>query len=103
MILEIPTIFGMGKNGQLLAGGEAGPEAVVGVKSLRQMIKDSVQTSAIPEVTGTEIDYVRLGHLLKEAVENIAFDVVLKLNDRVLARETATAMDRELAKLAGAR
>ena len=44
MILDGATIFGM-KNGQLLGGGEAGPEAIVGVNSLRQMIRDAVGTT----------------------------------------------------------
>lgn len=41
MILNQPTIFGAA-NGSLLGGGEAGPEAVVGVDSLRGMIQDAV-------------------------------------------------------------
>ena len=41
MIMNSPTIFGAA-GGRLLAGGEAGPEAVVGVDSLRNMIIDAV-------------------------------------------------------------
>lgn len=41
MILTGPTIFGM-SGGQLLGGGEAGPEAVVGVDSLRRMVAAAV-------------------------------------------------------------
>ena len=41
MILNSPTIFGAA-GGRLLGGGEAGPEAVVGVDSLRSMIFDAV-------------------------------------------------------------
>lgn len=44
MILNGATIFGM-QNGKLLGGGEAGPEAIVGVSSLRQMIRDAVGTT----------------------------------------------------------
>lgn len=44
MVLNGATIFGM-KNGQLLGGGEAGPEAIVGVSSLRRMIRDAVTTT----------------------------------------------------------
>jgi phage-related minor tail protein len=48
MILSSPTIFGA-QSGQLLAGGEAGPEAVVGVGSLSSMIQNAVaaQTGSI--------------------------------------------------------
>ena len=41
MILNSPTIFGAA-NGRLLGGGEAGSEAVVGVDSLREMIRSAV-------------------------------------------------------------
>lgn len=41
MILNSPTIFGAA-GGRLLGGGEAGPEAIVGVDSLRSMIFDAV-------------------------------------------------------------
>ena len=41
MILNSPTIFGARGN-TLLGGGEAGSEAVVGVNSLRSMIRDAV-------------------------------------------------------------
>lgn len=48
MVLNSPTIFGA-QGGQLLAGGEAGPEAVVGVSSLSSMIQNAVaaQTGSI--------------------------------------------------------
>lgn len=42
LILNSPQIFGM-MNGRLLGGGEAGPEAVVGVSSLRDMIMTAVE------------------------------------------------------------
>lgn len=41
-ILRGATVFGLNANGQPLVGGEAGPEAVVGVGSLNQMIHQSV-------------------------------------------------------------
>lgn len=44
MILNSPTIFGAA-NGRLLGGGDAGPEAVVGVDSLRNMIQSAVSQS----------------------------------------------------------
>lgn len=45
MILTQPTIFGY-SNGNLLAGGEAGAEAVVGVSSLEGMIQNAVNNSS---------------------------------------------------------
>lgn len=41
-ILRGATVFGLNSNGQPLVGGDAGPEAVVGVGSLDQMIHQSV-------------------------------------------------------------
>lgn len=53
MILDSPTIFGAAA-GKLLAGGEAGPEAVVGVDSLRTMIQEAVagQTAVLAQAIG---------------------------------------------------
>ena len=42
MILNGATIFGMGRNGQLLGGGETGSETVVGTSSLLTMIRSAV-------------------------------------------------------------
>ena len=44
MILNSPTIFGASGN-RLLGGGEAGPEAVVGVSSLMDMIQRAVNSN----------------------------------------------------------
>lgn len=44
VILNRPTIFGANGN-TLLGGGEAGPEAVVGVESLMNMIQSAVQSA----------------------------------------------------------
>ena len=52
MILNAPTIFGM-KGNQLLAGGEAGSETVVGTQSLMEMIRNAVASMA----GGTTINY----------------------------------------------
>ena len=47
MILDSPTIFGMGKDGSLLGGGEAGRELIVGVNSLQNMIRQSMQANTM--------------------------------------------------------
>lgn len=44
MILTSPTIFGAA-GGHLLGGGEAGPEAVVGVDSLKQMVTEAASAA----------------------------------------------------------
>ena len=47
MILEGATIFGMGANGNLLGGGEAGRELIVGVNSLQNMIRQSMASGSL--------------------------------------------------------
>lgn len=42
MILDKPTIFGMNSKGQLMGGGEAGSETIVGTQSLMDMINGAV-------------------------------------------------------------
>ena len=59
MILDSPTIFGM-SGSSLLAGGEAGAEAVVGVSSLQAMIQNAVASQ-----TGTMVN------ALSAALENV--------------------------------
>lgn len=43
MILNDATIFGMNSSGQLMGGGEAGSEAIVGTNSLTNMINSAVK------------------------------------------------------------
>jgi hypothetical protein len=47
MILDRPTVFGLSRNGNLLGGGEAGAEVVVGAKSLMGMIRQATSTSGV--------------------------------------------------------
>lgn len=53
MILNGATIFGVDNNGNLLGGGEAGSEAVVGTSSLMKMISDAVTNAVGPMVNAT--------------------------------------------------
>ena len=38
MVLDGRTIFGMNKNGQLMAGGEAGREIIIGENKLKNLL-----------------------------------------------------------------
>lgn len=96
MILDDPTIFGFdGSN--FLAGGEAGPEAVVGVQSLMSMIGDAVKGS------GGQIDYDALAAVVTEAIRNLTLEVSVDLDGRLVAKGIARDMDKELQRLAVAR
>ena len=68
MILNSPTIFGASGN-HLLGGGEAGPEAVVGVSSLMDMIQNAVGNSQLAVDTGNITIPVYIGgNLIDELI-----------------------------------
>lgn len=72
MILNSPTIFGA-QNGRLLAGGEAGPEVVVGAQSLMGMIRKAtggaggVNVSVV--VNGNVNDYEALAETIGQKLQ----------------------------------
>jgi len=76
MILSTPTVL-PSAGGQLRGFGDAGPEAVVGVSSLRGMIESAV-SSAMPKSGG---------------VKNVT--VVLEMNGSEFARTTVPYLDAE--------
>ena len=88
MILNSPTIFGM-KGNQLLAGGEAGSETVVGTKSLMEMIRNAVASMA----GGTTINYggVNINVYAKENqdIRALADEIEYRINNNVMRRKAA--------------
>lgn len=82
-MLDGATIFGM-KGNSLLAGGEAGPEAVVGVKSLQGMIQSAVRgaggNTSIGQVTVTV--YGAPGQDVNELVDVIEERISQKVSMR---------------------
>ena len=68
MILNSPTIFGASGN-HLLGGGEAGPEAVVGVSSLMDMIQNAVASTQLAADAGNITIPVYIGgNLIDELI-----------------------------------
>ena len=88
MILNAPTIFGM-KGNQLLAGGEAGSETVVGTQSLMEMIRNAVSSMA----GGTTIHYggVNINVYAKENqdIRALADEIEYRINNNVMRRKAA--------------
>ena len=90
MIMNQPTIFGYNaKSNQLLAGGEAGSETVVGTESLMNMIRSAVasengeQVSVLKQILEAITDLNDgLGEKFYEALLNMKFQI----NDREFAR-----------------
>lgn len=57
MVLDRPTIFGMDKNGQLMGGGEAGREIIIGENNLMKAIRNAAGPTiniVINETTNAE-------------------------------------------------
>ncbi len=75
MILNSPTIFGAA-GGHLLGGGEAGPEAVVGVESLRDIIRDSMR-EGMAGLGGDIVIPVSIG---QQRVETIVLKAIQRHN-----------------------
>ena len=72
MILNSPTIFGRSGN-SLLGGGEAGPEAVVGVSSLMDMIQSAVANTQMTADSGDiTIPYIPQEDALRNSIEHFA-------------------------------
>ena len=67
MILNSPTIFGMSGN-KLLGGGDAGPEAVVGVQSLMDMIQSAVGGMQMADTGNITIPVYIGGNLIDEMI-----------------------------------
>lgn len=54
MVLDRPTIFGVNRNGQLMAGGEAGREIIIGEDKLKSMMGGTTINIVINEANNPE-------------------------------------------------
>ena len=88
MILNGPTIFGM-KGNSLLAGGEAGPEAVVGVNSLMSMIQKAVGNAGAGTTIG-DINITVYGAPGQD-VHELADIIESRINSKVNMKEAVFA------------
>ena len=82
MIMNRPTAFGINKNGQVMAGGEAGSETIVGTQSLMKMIT----TAVLSTNNGLESRVDRLIIILETLLKIMMSGQTIKLNDREFAR-----------------
>lgn len=88
-IFNRPTIFGYA-DGAYQVAGDAGPEAVVGVSSLRDMIRDAV---------GDQLGAIINGMGALQAGQNQG-DLQMVLDSGVLVGQIARGMDKQMGKLA---
>ena len=93
MLMTQPTAFGINKNGQIMAGGEAGDEVVSGKDTLMAMIEDAVETknSALIEILLKILNAIlaldeNMGGNLRDALAGTEF----KVNNREFARLVRT-------------
>ena len=88
MILNGATIFGMGKNGQLLGGGETGSETVVGTSSLLNMIRSAVadMMSSRVIVDIPALNNVRAGSNVTEQSDS-KIDRLIELFEKFLSED----------------
>jgi TP901 family phage tail tape measure protein len=95
VIMNSPTAFGINKNGQIMAGGEAGSEVVSGKDTLLQLI-----SQAVSEKNQEIIDAInRLLEFLMMYIPELAGMKVV-LDSGALVGELAPEMDEELGRLA---
>lgn len=68
MILNSPTIFGMGADGRFMGGGEAGSETIVGTNSLMNMIQNAVGNAPTINMTinATDQNVYQLADLVSQ-------------------------------------
>ena len=110
MILDQPTAFGINSDGQVMAAGEAGPEAVIGVNSLRMLINDAVERAAMrkleqirqvqeaPETQTISIDYDKLAGSLLAALSGIVIQNSVNIGLKQVLNELLPLIDSGLEK-----
>ena len=81
MILNSPTIFGA-KGNTLYGGGDAGPEAVVGVSSLMEMIRSAVGSVQMTDTGDITIPVYIGGNLIDEMVVTAQQRIALRSGGR---------------------
>ncbi|WP_276814036.1 hypothetical protein [Faecalibaculum rodentium] len=87
IILNSPTIFGAAGN-KLLGGGEAGPEAVVGVRSLRSMIQQAVTSVlGLSPQSSSEPDYEAIADAVERVLGGMNLEATLVMDSRTLIKE----------------
>lgn len=93
MILNGATIFGYdGK--QFLGGGEAGPEAVVGVNSLMSMIKNAV-AAVDSNIGSSNWDYDQLTKAVISAIETLKLETNVVIDGRMIQKIIGQVCDRD--------
>lgn len=81
-IMTSPTLFGVNGN-KLMAGGEAGPEAILPINLLRQYVNEEMTNV----VGSNSIDYDKMTNSFIRAIRNL--DIKMEMDSREVARGIA--------------
>lgn len=110
MILDAPTIFGINSAGQPMAGGEAGPEAIIGVNSLKKLISNAVDQAAMrkleqirrvqeqPQGRPADIDYDKLAAAMLSALSGVVIQNIVNIGMKQVLNEMLPLIDAGLEK-----
>ena len=88
--------------------GEAGAEAILPLDQLSPMMESAVANVLLANdgrsaaSQSIEIDYDKLANAMTGALSGVKAEITTKLNGKVLAKETAPLIDRELSRLSHA-
>lgn len=91
-ILENPTAFGINPNtGNLMVGGEAGPEAIAPIDELQKYVQDAVNAGDTSTILNSILQ------LLRDMLPSMNMQIVLDTG--VLVGEVAPQFDKELGRI----
>lgn len=95
MLMTQPTAFGINKNGQIMAGGEAGSEVVSGTDKLMQLISAAVasQNARLEDTVQKILDF------MVQYMPQMT-NMQLVMDSGAVVGELAPGMDAALGKMA---
>lgn len=97
VIMNKPTAFGINGNGEIMAGGEAGSEILVGTNSLMNMIKTAVSSNNQAVVQKLDVLISLMNAFFQEALARMEKNIVLE--DGTIVGKMASSIDAELGNI----
>lgn len=107
-IFNRPTLFGLNQDGQAMGAGEAGPEALIGVHSLRSLINDAVDKAAqrkLEQIRQTmndgdpsqpEIDYEKMASAIVSGLSGVLIQNNVNIGLKTVVKELLPLIDAGL-------
>jgi hypothetical protein len=99
-VLNEPTAFGINPaSGNIMAGGEAGAEAVAPISTLQKYVKDAVDASNVDVANRISEGFNKLLAFLQQYIPELA-NMQIVMDSGAMVAELAPAMDAALGKMA---